>query len=574
MKTVLKYLNPFYGRMIVSLIIKVTGSLAELTLPYILSHILKNVILLQNVEQIVKWGMLMIIFSTIACVSNIVANRMVAKVSRDFSKNIRHDLFAKMLQLTSSQTDRFTIASLESRITTDTYHIHHFIGMMQRMGVRAPIMLIGGTIITLAMDSHLALVMLAMLPFIFGIVFFISKNGIPLYTKVQKAMDRMVRVVREDVQGIRVIKALSKDLYERKRFDKVNTDLIQTETTAGVIMGLVNPVMALLMNLGIIAVVALSASRVQSGTSNPETVIAFMQYFTMISMAMRAMTRIFSMCSKSIASANRIEEVLLCEDELQVLDIESHPIKNTENAIEFENVSFSYNGKLNDIDNVSFELKKGQSLGIIGATGSGKTTLLKLLLRFYDVSQGSVRIYGKDVRTMEKEELYSHIGTAMQNDFLYADTIAENIMFGRDLTQEEIEEAAKTAQAHDFIMAFPEGYERILSQKATNISGGQKQRVLIARAIAAKPDILILDDSTSALDYKTEANLRKALNEKLKDTTTITIAQRVSAIMSCDLILVMDEGKIIGMGTHDELMQTCDEYREISDSQMGGAFVE
>ncbi len=574
MKTVLRYLNPFYGRMIISLVVKVTGTLAELTLPYILSHILKNVVLLRDVEQIVKWGILMIIFATIACVGNIVANRMVAKVSRDFSRNIRHDLFAKMLQLTSKQTDQFTIASLESRITTDTYHIHHFIGMMQRMGVRAPIMLIGGTAITLAMDPHLALVMLAMMPFIFGIVFFISKKGIPLYTKVQKAMDRMVRVVREDVQGIRVIKALSKDVYERKRFDKANTELVQKETTAGVIMSLVNPVMALLMNLGIIAVVAMSAGRVQNGTSNPETVIAFMQYFTMISMAMRAMTRIFSMCSKSIASANRIEEVLLCENELNVSSEDKYTTKDTEYVVEFDGVSFSYNGKLRDIDNVSFGLKKGQSLGVIGATGSGKTTLLKLLLRFYDVSEGSIRIYGQDVRTIEKETLYSRIGTAMQNDFLYADTIAENILFGRDLTQEDIEEASKIAQAHDFIMSFPEGYERILSQKATNLSGGQKQRVLIARAIAAKPEILILDDSTSALDYKTEANLRKALHETMKGTTTITIAQRVSAIMSCDLILVMDEGKIIGMGTHEQLLQSCDEYKEISDSQMGGAFVE
>jgi len=574
MKTILKYFKPYYWRMLGGFLIKVVATVAELTLPYILSHILKSVVATQNVKDILFWGGLMVLFSGIACIGNILANRMAAKVSRNFSETIRHEAFAKMLRLSPAQTDRFTVASLESRITTDTYNIHHFSNMMQRMGVRAPIMLIGGTVITLMMDKYLSLVMLAMLPFVFGIIFFISKKGIPLYAKVQKSVDRMVRVVREDVQGIRVIKALSKDDYECRRYGDVNQQLVKAEKRAGMTMSAVHPVMTLLMNMGIVTVIAMSVARVQNKLSDPETVIAFMQYFTQISMAMMTLTRIFSMCSKSIASANRIEEVLLCEDELAVKSKEEYPSKDSDYIVEFENVAFSYNAKLNNVEQISFALKKGETLGIIGATGSGKSTLVKLLLRFYDVGEGNIRIFGEDIRTMEKEKLYQYFGVALQNDFLYADTISENIKFGRSLSDEEIEHAAKIAQAHDFITAFEDGYQHELSQKATNISGGQKQRLLISRAIAAKPDILIFDDSSSALDYKTEANLRKALNEEMGGTTIITVAQRVSAVKSCDLILVMDEGRIIGKGNHEHLLESCSEYKEISDSQMGGAFVE
>ena len=280
------------------------------------------------------------------------------------------------------------------------------------------------------------------------------------------------------------------------------------------------------------------------------------------------------MGSKCFASAKRVDEILKCEDELVEGDEKDYPSGDENVFIEFDNVSFSYNGKKPDVADISFKLYKGQSLGIIGATGSGKSTLVKLLLRFYDVDKGSIRINGKDIRTINRQELYSMFGTALQNDFLYADTIEENIDFGRNIDMESIIKAAKIAQAHDFISEFPDGYQHILSQKGTNVSGGQKQRILISRAVAINPQILVLDDSSSALDYKTEANLRNALNEAMAGTTVVNVAQRVSAVKNCDLILVIDEGRIIGRGTHDELMETCEEYREISESQMGGAFVE
>ncbi len=574
MKTVIKYLKPYFNRMTLGLFIKITGTMVELLLPYILSHILKNVVAAGELKNILSWGALMIVCAATALLCNIIANRMAARVSRDFSESVRRDLFKKTLSLSSKQLDRFTIPSLESRITTDTYHVHNFVSMMQRMGVRAPFLLIGGITITLIMDSFLALVMISILPLIFITVYYISKKGVPLYTKVQNSVDKMVRVVREDSQGIRVIKALSKEPFEHKRYDRVNNALARDEKRAGITMGAVNPIMTALMNGGIVAVVALSASRVSAGLSDPETVIAFMQYFTLISMAMMSVTRIFVMFTKCAASAKRIAEVLDTEPDLAVLDKKDYPDIESSAHIEFKDVCFSYEGVKNDIENISFSLEKGQSLGIIGATGSGKSTLLKLLLRFFDVRSGGIYINGENIRTIDQDRLSSFFGTAMQNDFLYSDSVFENIRFGRDLDEEQIRAAAKIAQAEDFIEGFPEKYEHTLSQKATNISGGQKQRLLIARAIAANPDILILDDSSSALDYKTDASLRSALKTSLPSSTVITVAQRVSSVKDCDLILVVDEGRIIGSGKHSELLETCPPYSEIASSQMGGAIIE
>ena len=574
MKTLLRYLKPYYGRMSVGLLIKASGTLVELALPYILSHILKNVVDRQEVRAIVFWGIIMIVCAAAACLCNIVANRMAARVARNFSENVRHDLFERTLHLSAAQTDAFTIPSLESRITTDTYNVHSFVSMMQRMGVRAPILLVGGIVITLFMDSYLATSMIAVLPFIFITVYFISKKGVPLYAKVQRSVDRMIRVVREDAQGIRVIKALSKTEYEHRRYDAVNRSLVDDEKRAGITMSAVNPVMTLFMNIGIVAVVALSASRVAEHRSDPETVIAFMQYFTLISMAMMSVTRIFVMYTKSAASAKRIGEVLDTPEELAVEEEAAYPRGDEDAHIVFDHVSFSYQGAHPDLSDISFSLARGGSLGIIGATGSGKTTLIKLLLRFYDPAGGSIRIGGRDIRTIPRSEFYPMFGTAMQNDFLYADTIEENIKFGRELSHEQVVRAAVTAQADDFISAFPDGYGHMLSQKGTNVSGGQKQRILIARALAACPEILILDDSSSALDYKTDANLRRALEKDMAGTTVITVAQRISSVKDCDVILVLEEGRIIGAGKHDALMESCAEYREISESQMGGAFVE
>ncbi len=572
MKWIFEYLKPLRKRITVGITIKVIGTVAELIIPFLLSHILENVIEENNVSKILFYGVIMAICALVACFGNIIANRMAARTTMLFSTKMRKDLFSKTLYLSAKSTDRFTIPSLESRITSDTYNVQNFIGMMQRMGIRAPILLLGGSCITLIMDVKLALVMIATLPFIFFIVYSISRMGIPLYSKVQQSVDGMVRVVREDAQGIRVIKALSKVDYENARYDRANIALKKDETKAGTIMGVVNPVMTLLMNIGIVAVIAVSAYFVSTNQSSTATVIAFMQYFTLISMAMMSLSRMFVMYTKCAASAKRISQVMTEENDLKVL--ENNEIGDGSAHISFENVSFSYLGKTNNLTDISFSLKKGETLGIIGATGSGKSTVLRLLMRFYDANEGTIKINGRDIRTYSRDELTSMFGVVFQNDFIYADTIEENIRFGRDIPLDDIVNAAKIAQAHDFITSFSDGYSHAVSTGGTNLSGGQRQRLLISRAIAGKPEILILDDSSSALDYKTDANLRLSLSKSLPDSTVITVAQRVSSVKGCDLILVIDEGRIIGCGKHDYLMETCKQYKEISDSQMGGAFLD
>ena len=572
MKRVFSYLYPFRFRMAAGFIIKVLGTVAELLLPVVLTHILKTVVVSEDIAQVLLWGALMLLFAGLACLFNIIANRMAATVGKYFSEALRRDLFYRTLTLDTQQTDAFTIPSLESRITTDTYHVHNFVMMIQRMGIRAPILLLGGVIITLLMDPALALVMIAVMPLIFIIVYALSRLGIRLYGRVQTSVDSLVRVLREDFVGMRVIKALSKEKHEQDRFDRANRKLSTNEQTASFIMSSTHPVMNLLMNGGIAAVTALAAVRVAEGTSDPETVLAFMQYFTLISMALMAVSRMFVMFSKCTASARRISEVLTAPP---LIASEKDPSGGcSSDFITFENVSFSYVGRKNDLDGISISIPYGSSFGIIGGTGSGKSTLIKLLLRFYDATEGEILFRGKPIRSYTREEIAAFVGVAHQKDFLYAASVEENVRFGRNISREEVFNALRIAQAADFVAALPEELDTMLATGGTNLSGGQRQRLLIARAVAGTPALLILDDASSALDYKTDAALRTALRKMDGKMTTITVAQRASSVMSCDRILVLDEGRAVGYGTHKELLESCPVYKEICDSQMGGALFE
>ncbi len=570
MKLILRYLKPLAGTMAFGLSVKVFATLMELSLPYILSYILDSVVPIGQVAPILIWGGAMVFAALMAMLGNVIANRNAAKVAKIAARQIRHDLFDATMHLSSRQVDAFTVPSLESRLTSDTYNVHHFIGMMQRVGIRAPILLIGGICITLFLDWRLSLILLAVLPLIGVSVFFITMRGLPLYRKNQQAVDGMVRVVREDCQGVRVIKALSKEDFEARRFDAANGKLVTAERRAGVTMAASQPVMNFFLNLGLVAVIVCGAYFVNGGLSKPGRIIAFIQYFTLMSTAMTTVTRIFVQYTKSLASANRIGEVLSAADHHRT---SAEPPRTGESYLVFDNVSFSYNGKKDNLSHISFTLPKGGTLGIIGATGSGKTTLLQLLMRFYDADSGSIYIGGRNLYSYPEEELRALFGVAMQNDFISADTVEENIRFGRKISDEAVRRAAELAQASEFIEAFEDGYSHELTAKGTNVSGGQKQRILVARALAGNPDILVLDDASSALDYKTDAALRRAIREHTH-ATTVVVAQRVSSVRSADLILVLEHGRIIGSGTHDELMEHCPVYREISESQMGGAFLE
>lgn len=574
MKLLLKYLKPYKWYIALALAIKTGATLIELAIPYILSHILDNVVPSKELSKIILWGVAMIVCALLACTGNIVANRMAAKSARQSTEKIRHTLFEKIMSLSSRQVDKFTVPSLESRLTSDTYHIHHLVGMSMRMGIRAPILFVGGIIMTFTMDPVLTGIMLLVTPLIALSVIVISKKGIPLFKQTQSSLDAMTRIVREDAQGIRVIKALSKTDYEKRKYDNANRQLVRDEKRAGITMATSHPLVTVLLNFGLVAVIAVGAWRVANTATEPGTIVAFIQYFTLISNATMALARIFVNSTKGLASAARIEEVINTEPDLKTETSEKYPWRRTEGYISFKNVSFSYLGKKNNLSNISFELKKGESLGIIGATGSGKTTLLQLLMRFYDVNEGEIRIDGRDIRTIPHEELNSMFGVVMQNDFIYLGSIADNIRFGRDISDEAMKKGAAAAQAAEYIEQYEDGYDHPLQSKGTNLSGGQRQRLLISRALAGEPDILILDDSSSALDYKTDARLRKAIREEFSDITTVVVAQRVSSVMNCDLILVLDEGCIIGSGRHEELIASCEVYKEISDSQIGGAILE
>lgn len=380
----------------------------------------------------------------------------------------------------------------------------------------------------------------------------------------------MVRTVREHAGGIRVIKALSKADYEKKRFADANAKVVEREKKAGITMALTNPMMNLFLNLGLTLVILVGAYRVNAGVTQAGKIIAFLSYFTIILNAMLSVTRIFVMYSKGSASAGRISLVLDAPADLTVREAEK---ENTENHIVFEHVSFSYHKQKENLTDVSFALRRGQTLGVIGATGSGKSTLINLLMRLYDADSGRILIEGWPIASIGDAELHEMFGVVFQNDILFADTITSNIDLGRGIPRERLEEAVEHAQAADFIHALPDGLDHMLTAKGTNVSGGQKQRILLARAFAANPDILILDDSSSALDYKTDARLRADIRKYYQNTTTVIIAQRVSSIKHADHILVLEEGHVIGSGTHEELMETCATYQEISRTQMGGGEV-
>ncbi|MBQ8400317.1 MAG: ABC transporter ATP-binding protein [Clostridia bacterium] len=579
MSHLIKYIRPFLRKMAVGFSIKFIGTIMDLVLPMMLAYMIDDIVPLRSMPLIWGAGGVMVVCSVIAIWGNITANRIAARVARDTTEKIRNDLFTRISYLSARQLDAFTIPSLESRLTSDTYNIHQMIGMLQRLGVRAPLLLVGGLIVTFILEPVLTMVLVAILPFIGFTVYVISKRGIPLFTGQQEATDEMTRVVRENAQGVRIIKALHKEGAEKIRFDGTNAELNRREKRAAENMALTSPLMNLFLNCGLVAVILVGAIRVNGGVSEPGKIIAFMSYFTIILNAMMSVTRMFIMSSKGIASANRIGEVLDAPEDMAADPAYAGEADENTPHIVFDDVSFSYNGVRDNLSHISFALEKGQTLGIIGPTGSGKTTLISLLMRQYDVNSGSVKLDGVDVRGMEKKTISRKFGAAFQNDFLFADTIRSNIDFGRGLTDEQMEEGARIAQAIDFIREKEGGFDHELTIKGANLSGGQKQRVILSRALSGNPEILVLDDSSSALDYATDARLRKAIRERYdgreqERPTTIIVAQRVSSIRHADLILVLEDGCITGRGTHDELMQSCPLYAEIAASQMGGALLE
>lgn len=638
MKFIFSYLKKYRFMIALGMGIKLSGTVGELLLPYVLEHLVDDVAPEQNVKLIFAWGAVMLLLVVFVRQANVKANRMAIRVAKSSIYEIRRDLFWKSVNLSGEQLDEFGLPSLNSRMTSDSYNLQSFIQSSQTMGIRAPIMLIGGIFITLTMDVGLASILCIMAPILIVAVVCVSMKGIPLYSKVQKSVDDIVRIMRENITGIRVVKALSKEDYEMRRFEEANSEMARRDIKAGIVMALPGPIMTFMLNVGLTIVVIVGAYRVNGGVTQPGVILAFLTYFNMILMGVMGLNRIFMLMSKANASAHRIAAVVQTEDELTPVPAEEAAVTNRDEYIIFEHVGFSY-GKSDDagmeengipgesiggkkdsfgeeragreknsfgeertgkgkketsgekdagakasvssrdrfdglerqkcLEEIDFAIKKGGTLGIIGATGCGKTTIINLLMRFYDADTGNIFINGKDVRAYDKDELHQLFGVVFQNDVIFADSLKENISFGRDVTSKELEKAAEDAMAKEFIEDYEDTYEHRAVVRGANLSGGQRQRVLIARALAAAPQILVLDDSSSALDYRTDAALRRAIREHHADTTTIIIAQRVSSIMGLDDIIMLDEGKIIGHGTHEELLESCPMYQEIYRTQMG-----
>lgn len=574
MKKIMEYLRPLYGRMAAGFGIKLVGTVMDLAIPWILAHMIDEIVPTKDQRRILLWGVGMAVCAVIALLGNVIANRRASAVARDATRRIRHDLFDKIEHLSARQLDELGIPSLISRLTSDTYNVNQTIGRIQRLGVRAPILLTGGVIVTMLLDIRLSMVLIATLPLLAFGVWLISKKGISLYAGVQQNVDKMVRTVRDDVTGIRVIRALSQGEYECEHFGKDSEELSYSQIHADSVMAATNPMMQLLLNLGLTAVVVFGAYWVNMGVTKPGSIIAFLTYFTIILNAMMSVNKMFVMLSQATASAERIERVLnLPPEEIQ----SGLPQIETDAVIVFDDVCFSYKeteeetqpSDCYDLSHISFQVKKGQTLGVIGATGSGKTTLIQLLQRFYPVNAGAIYVNGENVAGMEEQKLHSLFGVAFQSDAFFAGTIYDNIDLGRGFPREEIEKAARCAQAEEFILEKEGGYQSEVHAKAANLSGGQKQRLLIARALAGNPSILILDDSSSALDYRTDAAMRNAVRKEYPDTTMILVAQRVSSVRNADQILVLEEGHAAGLGTHEELMEKCFLYQEISRIQTG-----
>lgn len=556
---------------LLTMVIKFIGTFLELLIPYVLEYIIDVVAPTKSLKMVLVWGGVMIVLAILCRLFNKTANqRAVTSASKNIYR-LRQDLFEKTIYLSSDVIDHITLPSLISRLTSDSYNILSFMQSSQTLGVRAPILLLGGFIVTFSMDRGMAMILAVMAPLIIAIVVFISRKGIPLYTTVQKKLDEVVRIMRENISGIRVIKALGKEKRESHHFEMADKDMEKSEIKAGFTMALPTSIVKVFMNIGLVLVVIIGAVRVSEGTMKPGVILAFLSYFQMIMMGVLTLNRFFLMMSKANASSMRIKDTMDSISSLSITEEESGNEKAKEGYIVFDDVSFSYNGTSNAVSHISFSLERGKTLGIIGGTGSGKSTIINLMMRFYDPQKGNIFVDGKNIKSYELPSLRRHFGVVFQNDFIFHDTISSNIKMGRNISDEDMKKAAENAMAAEFIERYEEGYEHYSAIHGAAFSGGQKQRLLISRALSGDSPVIVLDDSSSALDYHTDSMVRKNILSNHKSSSLVIVAERVSAVMNADEILVLHNGEIIGRGRHDHLMESCDEYRDIYQTQMGEA---
>lgn len=571
---VLRYLKPYWLFALLCPLAMILEVSMDLLQPTLMSDIVDNGILGgaaadENLRHVLITGLKMLAFSLIGCFGGIASAAFGTAAAQKMGNDLRKDAFAKVMHMSFQQTDKFTTGSLVTRLTNDITAIQEFVAMSLRMFVRTGMQFIGGIAVILTLNVNFGIVLVISLPVQLIAVAIIMKKASPLFSIVQSRLDKVNSVVQENVSGARVVKAFTREEYEINRFDNANTDLMTTNLKVQKLLATLNPILMIIMNASVIAIIMIGGFQVEAKAMQVGEVMAAVTYITQILMSVMMVGMMFQQVSRSAASMKRVNEVLSTNPVIS----DGHKSADSDNSgtVEFRNVGFSYPGSSGKpvLSGIDLKAEKGQMIAILGSTGCGKTSLVNLVPRFYDATEGDVLVDGVNVKDYDVDTLRSKIGVVLQKSELFSGTVAENIRWGCETaTDEEVKTAAKIAQAEEFIDGFNDGYDTMISEKGASLSGGQKQRMAIARAIIKKPEILIFDDSTSALDLSTEAKLHKALRENLSGVTVIMIAQRIASVMRADKIAVLENGSICAFGTHKELMESSSVYRDIYYSQM------
>jgi ATP-binding cassette subfamily B protein len=565
-----RYLKTYWKAATIAPFLMALEVAMDLLQPYLLARIVDQGIAQKDMNIVITTGLMMVAFAIIGAFGGTANGYFATRASISAATDLRKDLFTKVQSFSFRNLDEFKTGHLITRLTNDVTQFQDLVITLLRIVVRAPLLFIGSVIFAYITSPRLTLILVIMLPVLGAGLYYITKNAPAMFKIVQEKLDELNEVMQENLSGIRVVKAFNRAEYEEKRFNERNTNLMNTTIDAIKMMARIHPIFMITINIGIAAAVYFGGQQVMIGGLSQGEMIAFYNYLVRAMMSLIFITMILTNVIRSSASATRIEEVLITEPSIQNRpDLLNHFINN--GHVQFNNVSFQYNEHTDPVlRNISFEASPGETVAILGQTGSGKSSLIHLIPRFYEATEGQVLINGRDVRDIEMKALRSSIGVALQESILFTGTIRDNIRYGHpDATDEEVIAAAKAAQAHDFIMETPEGYDTEIGQRGVNLSGGQKQRIAIARALLIKPAILIFDDSTSAVDVETETLIQNALGKLMANCTSFVIAQRISTVLNADKILVLNDGEITDQGDHHSLMQTSPIYQEIFESQLG-----
>ena len=567
MKRLFPFLKPYRLQLTIGPFFKLSEAVLELLIPTLMALLIDNGVNAGNRDYVIKMGILMLVIATCGVIFAYICQYSASIASQGFGTDVRNAMFKKIGTLSFTQLDKLGTPSLINRITGDVNQLQSAVAMLIRLVIRAPFLCVGGLIMAMTIDLKLSIIFMIVIPLFILVLFLVMFKAVPLYKSVQKKLDTLTLVLRENLSGVRVIRAFAGVKREKERFDDKNKDYADTAIRVGKIAALTNPVTTIIMNLAAIAVIYFGGIRVNTGHLSQGEVIAFINYITQILNAMIVVANLVVLYTKAYASALRVGEVL--ETQPAITYGEKSVGAKSENAVEFKNVSLTYAGsKVPALDNINLTVRTGETLGVIGGTGSGKSTLVSLIPRFYDVTQGEILLNGIPIKEYSEDALRDAVAIVQQRAALFSGTVADNMRMAKaDVTMEEMRKAADVAQATEFIDRLEDGFDTHVSQGGNNLSGGQKQRLTIARALVKNSPILILDDSASALDYATDANLRRAIKENTDSQTVIIVSQRVNSVKDADRIVVLDDGEIVGIGTHRELIKTCEIYKEICYSQ-------